>query len=443
MRRKINLNFMLVIAVSVFLTVSFTALVSYRFFQREVFSDLSSFADMIERLGLAERMRDDGFVEPLSELRITWIQADGRVLYDSYARDPASAANHSDRPEVAEALEKGEGFCVRKSQTMGESIFFFARRMEDGTVIRIAKKAGSIWHMYGDALPVTLLIAALSFLISMWVARALTRAFVRPIAELAEDMDRLENPVSYRELAPFIERIRAQHEQMMENTRMRQEFTANVSHELKTPLTAISGYAELIATGMASKKESRHFAEEIHKSARRLLSLINDILRLSELEGSSGQLLSFEAVDICGLAGECVRTLVPVAEKQEVCLTFQGTPLPVRADRGLLEELVFNLCDNAIRYNKKGGHVWVTVTDRLIVQDDGIGIPAKYQKRVFERFFRVDKGRSRKMGGTGLGLAIVKHIAQVHGAVISLDSDEGMGTTVSVAFPDPEISDPE
>lgn len=433
MARKMNLNFMVVTAVAIILSVCFTTIVSYRFFQKEVFADLSSFAEMMEDLDFMEHMEDEKVVSPRDELRITWIAKDGAVLYDSYTGNDV-LDNHGERPEVAQAMQVGEGISVRKSQTMGRNIFFYAKRTKDGTILRIAKEAGSIWNVYGNTLPITLLVAVLSFLISVWLARQLTRAFVLPIEQMAADMENLEGVTTYRELAPVIERIRSQHEETLRNVRMRQEFTANVSHELKTPLTAISGYAELIANGMASKKEGRHFAEEIHANAQRLLVLINDILQLSELDDSMDYHLSFEELDIYALAAHCVEMMQPVADKHGVTLSLKGTPLIVSANKGLMEELIYNLCDNAIRYNREGGHVWVTVTDKLIVQDDGIGISPKYQKRVFERFFRVDKGRSRKTGGTGLGLAIVKHISEVHGAEISLDSDIDIGTTVRVEF---------
>lgn len=433
MARKMNLNFMLVTAVAIILSVCFTTIVSYRFFQKEVFADLSSFAEMMEDLDFMERMEDEKVVSPRDELRITWIAKDGAVLYDSYTGNDV-LDNHGERPEVVQAMQAGEGTSVRKSQTMGRNIFFYAKKTGDGTILRIAKEAGSIWNVYGNTLPITLLVAVLSFMISVWLARQLTRAFVMPIEQMAEDMERLEHVTAYRELAPVIERIRSQHEEALRNVRLRQEFTANVSHELKTPLTAISGYAELIANGMASKKEGRHFAEEIHANAQRLLVLINDILQLSELDDSTDYHLSFEELDIYELAAHCVEMMQPVAGKHGVTLSLKGTPLVVSANKGLMEELIYNLCDNAIRYNREGGHVWVTVTDKLIVQDDGIGISPKYQKRVFERFFRVDKSRSRKTGGTGLGLAIVKHISEVHGAKISLDSDIDIGTTVRVEF---------
>ena len=437
MARKINLNFMMVIAVSIILSVLFTTIVSYRFFQKEVFAELSSFAEIMEDLDFMERMEDEGVVNPHDALRITWIAQNGSVLYDSYSGNDA-LDNHKGRPEVAQAMKKGEGTSVRKSETMGKNIFFYARRTADGTILRIAKEAGSIWNVYSNTLPITLLVAVLSFLISVWIARQLTKAFVSPIEQMASDMEHLQNVSTYKELMPFIELIRSRHQEALLNAKIRQEFTANVSHELKTPLTSISGYAELIATGMASKKEGRHFAEEIHGNAQRLLALINDILQLSELDDAPDDSLSFEPVDVYGLAARCVEMLQPIADKHGVTLSLKGTPLVIHADKSLLEELLYNLCDNAIRYNREGGHVWVTVTNQLIVQDDGIGISPKCQKRVFERFFRVDKSRSRKTGGTGLGLAIVKHIAEVHHADISLDSDVGIGTTIRVLFADNE-----
>lgn len=433
MTKRINLNFIFVIAAAVLLSVSFSTIVSYRLFQKEVFADLSSFAGLLEEMDVLTQMKKEGFAWPENELRITWIAEDGMVIYDSYTNETV-LENHIDRPEIIEAMQAGEGTSIRKSQTMGRSIFFYAKRTADGTMIRIAKEAGSIWNVYKNTLPVTLISAFFSFLISIFIARRLTKAFIKPIEQMAEDMEHPENVTVYGELAPFVEKIHAQHEEVLKNAKIRQEFTANVSHELKTPLTSISGYAELIANGMASKKEGRHFAREIYENAQRLLAMINDILQLSELEDSDVGSLSLERIDLSALVSDCMKVIKPMADQHGVCVSLKGTPLFVYGDKRLLEELIYNLCDNAIRYNKKGGHVWVSVTDKLIVQDDGIGIPKKCQKQVFERFFRVDKSRSKKTGGTGLGLAIVKHIAQVHNADISLDSDEGLGTTICVKF---------
>lgn len=435
MRKRINLNFILVVAISIILTVCLTTIVSYRLFRNEVYSDLCSFAELIDDLDLLEQMEERGFVKSEDELRISWILRDGSVLYDSYTSG-AELDNHKERPEVKQAIQDGEGFCIRKSRTMEQSIFFYAKKRNDGTIIRIAKEAGSIWNVYRNTLPFTVLIASLTFLVSVGIAGYLTKAFVRPIEQMAADMNHLEEVTTYKELMPFIERINSQHKAALRNGKARQEFTANVSHELKTPLTSISGYSELIANGMASKKEARHFAGEIHKNAQRLLSLINDILQLSEFDSSLENKISFDTVDVYELCKDCMDMLKPVADKHGISLSLKGTPLLIQANRELIQELLYNLCDNAIRYNQKGGHVWVTVTNQLIIQDDGIGISQKYQKRVFERFFRVDKSRSKKTGGTGLGLAIVKHIVEVHKASISLDSDVGIGTTICVEFPD-------
>lgn len=435
MRKRINLNFILVVAISIILTVCLTTIVSYRLFRNEVYSDLCSFAELIDDLDLLEQMEERGFVKSEDELRISWILRDGSVLYDSYTSG-AELDNHKERPEVKQAIQDGEGFCIRKSRTMEQSIFFYAKKRSDGTIIRIAKEAGSIWNVYRNTLPFTVLIASLTFLVSVGIAGYLTKAFVRPIEQMAADMNHLEEVTTYKELMPFIERINSQHKAALRNGKARQEFTANVSHELKTPLTSISGYSELIANGMASKKEARHFAGEIHKNAQRLLSLINDILQLSEFDSSLENKISFDTVDVYELCKDCMDMLKPVADKHGISLSLKGTPLLIHANRELIQELLYNLCDNAIRYNQKGGHVWVTVTNQLIIQDDGIGISQKYQKRVFERFFRVDKSRSKKTGGTGLGLAIVKHIVEVHKASISLDSDVGIGTTICVEFPD-------
>ena len=400
MIRKHNLNFIPVIMVSIFLTVFLTTIVSYQIFKKEIFSDLSSVAENLEKLDILEGLRTEGILSPGDALRLTWVSEDGSVLYDSYAGE-TGLNNHGDRPEIIQAFQEGEGSCIRKSQTMEQSIFFYAKRTDDGKVIRIAKEAGSIWKVYRSTLPVTLLTALVLTAVLMYC----------------------------------IERIRLQHEKTLQNARLRQEFAANVSHELKTPLTSISGYAELIANGMASKKEGRHFAGQIYENAQRLLSLINDTLQLSELDDPSEEKFSFETLDLYELAAGCMDMMKPVADRHGVSLSLKGSPLFIQADRGLLEELLYNLCDNAIRYNKEGGHVWITVSGQLIVQDDGIGIPVKHQKNVFQRFYRVDKSRSRKTGGTGLGLAIVKHIAEVHNASISLESDEGIGTVICVSFP--------
>ena len=219
---------------------------------------------------------------------------------------------------------------------------------------------------------------------------------------------------------------------------MRQEFTANVSHELKTPLTSISGYAELIETGLAGENEVQRFASEIHRNAKRLLTLINDIIRLSELDADNME-VSFAPLNLYELAKGCVQSLKLNAAKHDIEISCQGSDCSVNGNKDMLEELLYNLCDNAIRYNKPGGSVRVNIGMHgehvlLTVKDTGIGIPKESQGRVFERFYRVDKSRSKQTGGTGLGLAIVKHIVAQHHARLDLKSQVGVGTEVSVLF---------
>ena len=242
----------------------------------------------------------------------------------------------------------------------------------------------------------------------------------------------------YEEMRPFVSMIKQQHVDILNHAQMRQEFTANVSHELKTPLTAISGYAELIASGMTNERDTEHFANEIHRSAERLQSLINDIIKLSELDNSDLK-LEFEPIDLYALATTCIDQMQIAAQKNEVTLLQEGGPVTINGNKTLIEELLYNLCSNAVRYNKKGGSVTVITGMKnqrpaLTVRDTGIGIPKEQQDRVFERFYRVDKSRSKSTGGTGLGLAIVKHIVVQHEAQIELSSEEGVGTEVTVIF---------
>jgi len=219
---------------------------------------------------------------------------------------------------------------------------------------------------------------------------------------------------------------------------MRQEFTANVSHELKTPLTSISGYSELIETGMATEADVHHFATEIHKNSNRLLTLINDIIRLSELDVSEDAPL-MEKINLAVIARTATDMLAINAEKNSVTLSYDGSHGYIYANKMMMEELVYNLTDNAIRYNNKNGSVDVsvkTVDGKVIlrVKDTGIGIPKEHQERIFERFYRVDKSRSKSTGGTGLGLAIVKHIVARNNAQLDMDSEPGKGTDIKVTF---------
>ena len=256
---------------------------------------------------------------------------------------------------------------------------------------------------------------------------------------MTEDLDHIQDKVPYKELIPFAESIHADRILRKNNEKMRQDFTANVSHELKTPLTSISGYAELIETGIAKPEDVPGFAQKIHGEASRMIQLVNDILQLSSLDNASetSSMPEMEVVDLLDVVKECVERQKLNARHAYITLTYLGESAPVRGNRNLLDELCQNLCDNAIRYNRPGGKVQiVTACTRdghcsLTVTDNGIGIPRESQSSVFERFYRVDKSRSKATGGTGLGLAIVKHIALIHGARIKLESQVDVGTTIT------------
>ena len=415
----------------------------YKLFQGQVRKDLQINARLLSDTGLFDDSDNTNvslseYYEVGEDLRVTWIAKDGTVLFDNDL-DISQLPNHKNRPEVKKALFQGEGESVRRSDTMQMDNYYYALRLENGTVIRVATQARSVYSVFLAASPFVMLILILIVSICIVLAHFLTKQLLHPIERLAENMeDTIEEPV-YKELVPFVNTIRKQHENILMAAKVRQDFTANVSHELKTPLTAISGYAELIENHMVDPEQETRFAQEIQQNATRLLSLINDIIRLSELDSGEDSLLCFEQVDLDEVAGTCVKNLQMNAQKRNVTLYYEGVSCMLRADRGMISELVDNLCQNAIRYNNEGGEVHVRVyyekgQPMLSVADNGIGIPKDQQERIFERFYRVDKSRSKQTGGTGLGLAIVKHIVELHDAVLHLESEPGKGTTITVAF---------
>ncbi len=431
MKKKILSQFLKVTLIAIVITLFMSVIVFYELFKKQVFHDLKSEAEF------ARYTIDDLSDEKQFDVRVTWIGTDGNVLYDS---ETETLENHSDRPEYIDAVKTGEGKSVRKSDTLSKRIFYYAMRLEDGTVIRIAKEAESIWTIFMSALPIIIGLTVLLYVMCYFLSKHLTAKLVKPVEELVNNAANPSLVPEYKELVPFVGALKEQREDILRSATMRQEFTANVSHELKTPLTAISGYAELIENGMVSGDDSVRFAGEIRKNSTRLLSLINDIINLSELD--DGVKLNLEKMDLYEAAKNCVKNLDVAAAKNNVKLMLLGTSSYINADKAMMDEVLYNLCDNAIRYNNKdkGGNVIVDVSNtldgkvKLTVKDDGIGIGKEHQERIFERFYRVDKSRSRESGGTGLGLAIVKHILTSHGAELSLASELGKGTCITVTF---------
>ena len=477
--------------------------------------------------------------------RVTWIDADGTVLFDTRV-DETAMENHADREEIREAFETGSGSAVRNSSTLTEQTYYEAQRLTDGTVLRISTNQASAWALMIDLLWPIVLIALLAIGLSALLARRMATKIVEPLNKL-----NLEQPLSndtYEELSPLLRRINQQHLQIDSQMRklqrktdefiqitshmqeglvvldkethirsinsaalrifrteetcvgssffqvnrsnalrqalndaldrghgsavqelegrayrfdmssiqsdgkllgavilavdvteaqnaeqMRREFSANVSHELKTPLQGIIGSAELMENGLVKPEDTPRFVGHIRKEASRLVNLIEDIIRLSQLD--EGVELPAEQVDMLELAEDVKAILETSAADKQVTVRVAGEGFCVEGVRRMLHEVVYNLCDNAIKYNIPGGSVTIRVeNNRLVVSDTGIGIPAEHKDRIFERFYRVDKSHSKQSGGTGLGLSIVKHAAAYHKAEITLESTPGKGTTIAIQF---------
>lgn len=485
------------------------------------------------------------------ECRITWIAADGGVLYDSRS-DSGTMENHLQREEVIRALDTGYGQSSRYSDTLLERYIYAAERLPDGTVLRLSISQSSVLNLVLGMSQFIAVVLAVALVLSSILAGRLSRSIVKPLNELDLD-DPLSNR-EYGEILPLLRRMDAQQRQLRaqsvelrqkqkefntvtrslseglvllnssgtilsinpaaarllettpnclgadfavanrnrdiaalveqalsgqkeeqtvslsagkylaaaspvksENTvfgvvlllfdvtqkhqaeQLRREFTANVSHELKTPLHAISGYAELMKSGMVPPEDMRAFSKKIYTETQRLVQLVEDTLRLSRLDEGAAD-MQWSSVDLYDTARSTLQALSAAAELSGVALGLEGGSAVINGIPQLVSGVVFNLTDNAIKYNKKGGSVTVRVEDRetealLTVADTGIGIPEEHRERIFERFYRVDKSHSKEVGGTGLGLSIVKHAALIHNAKVTLDSALGRGTTVTVCFP--------
>ena len=363
----------------------------------------------VEREGLAYFQDLDA-----GRLRFTWVDGEGRVLYDSQAA-PEQMENHLQRQEIQQALLEGQGQSRRMSATLSRLTLYQARLLTDGTVLRLATEHYSLARLLLDLARPLLLILILALGLAWHLSRRLAQRVAVP-------------------LLSFDQEQRAKGEQL------RREFTANVSHELKTPLHAISASAELIENGLVQSEDVPRFAANIRSEAARLLALIEDVIRLSQLD--EGVDLPCDRVELAALSREALLALTDAAQRAEISLELDAPEgeYYFYGVRRLLYEIIYNLCDNAVKYNRPGGRVQVLLRKKegrllLTVKDTGRGIPLASQSRVFERFYRVDKSHSRRTGGTGLGLSIVKHAAQYHQAEIQLRSTVDVGTEISVLFP--------
>lgn len=373
-------------------------------------------------------------------VRITLVAKDGTVIADSQ-ENANKLGNHLNRQEIQQAIKNGEATVTRHSDTQGKKVYYFAKQLDNGNVLRVSAEAKSIGKFFSDYIIYIFLCIIVVIVAAVFVSMGITKSIVKPITQLGQSLDNIDKFKSDEELKPLVNALLQQKKKQKMLDKQKKQFTANVSHELKTPLTSIAGYAELIETGMAKPEDIKPFAGVIRKQALRLVNLSEDIIQLSQLEESDDEDMSFESVNLYEIAQRCVEALNINAINKCVTLNLTGEECYIRGKAQLVEELVYNLCDNAIRYNNENGNVTVTVTPlekgaSVSVKDTGIGIPEKYQERIFERFFRVDKSRSKATGGTGLGLAIVKHITQLHDAKLEISSEEGKGTEIIVTFKD-------
>ena len=553
MTRKIFQSIIAVVISVLLLSLALITGVLYNHFETTMLDQLRTTAQFAEQGVEQEGM---AYFDSLhaKNCRVTWIAADGTVKYDNRS-NPKTMEHHADRQEVREAMENDSGTSVRRSSTLSEHTMYYAKRLSDGTVLRLSMSQRSVLFLMGGMLSPLVFIFLAACLLAGVLSYRVSKKIVKPLSEI--DLKHPEQVETYDELSPFLQRIAAQnreidarmaeirkqqqefsmitenmseglfvvdrnyqilsynksamqifgmdpgqeHENLLavnrsegfrnavdsalkgrhtqENLELngrvyqiianavcqpdfaedmvgavilvldvtekeaqeqyRREFTANVSHELKTPLTSISGIAEIIRNGIVKPEDIPHFAGKIYDESHRLITLIGDIIKLSRLDENQVP-MERETVDMLEMARDVVQQLSSVARKNGVTLVANGTHGQVQGVRQVLGEMVYNLCENAVKYNRAGGRVWVDVqqvADHVVlrVKDTGIGIPAAEQGRIFERFYRVDKSHSKAVGGTGLGLSIVKHGAALHHATISVSSEPEQGTEITLTFP--------
>lgn len=437
LRNKIQKSMILVIVTTLLIAYAMTTVVVYRqnvgVMEREIRQEAQYIKAAIRDAG-------EGYLDEAAsvqkETRLTLISQDGQVLYDSEHTDEATLENHKNRPEVRQAVNLGEGQDVRRSDTLEQEMFYYALRLDDGTILRVARSMDSVLRTALEVLPGMTIIAGIMLAFALALSRWQVRRLIRPINELKLD-DPLENEI-YEEITPLLRRIDEQNKEKDAIANMRKEFSANVSHELKTPLTSISGYAEIMKNGMVRPEDMKKFSERIYNEASRLITLVEDIIKLSKLDEGEIE-VEKEDVDLYEMTREIVSRLAPQAQARKVRVEVTGESVIYHGIRQVLDEMIYNICENAIKYNKEGGSlsVWVGGTlqgKKVIVTDTGIGIPKDQQERIFERFYRVDKSHSKETGGTGLGLSIVKHGAMIHDAQIHVESEVGKGTKMEITF---------
>ncbi len=437
MRQKMQHSMVFVLTATLVIAYIFLTGIMYRQTVTTVEEEIHREADYISK---AVQISGTEYLNQMDEVRantrITWISAEGTVLYDS-TEDEHTFENHKNRPEVKKAFAKGEGEDIRKSDTIGQEMCYYAEKMPDGTVLRVSRTMNSAMKSAFHILPFMIFLALIMIVTAWLLSKWQIERLIRPINTLD-----LENPLEqemYPELQPLLERIEQSNKEKEAVAAMRREFSANVSHELKTPLTSISGYAEIMKDGLVRQEDMQHFSEKIYQEASRLITLVEDIIKLSRLDEGRVE-LEKEEVDLYELSREIISRLAPQAAKNRVRLELTGESVKYTGIRQILDEMIYNITENAIKYNNPGGKVsvWAGNTlqgKKVVVTDNGIGIPEDQIDRIFERFYRVDKSHSKERGGTGLGLSIVKHGVILHHGEVHVESKLGEGTRIELVFP--------
>ena len=438
MRNRIQKSMIFVVTMSLLISYILVTLVIYRQALDIRRSELVQEAGYIRAAIEISGEEYFGTMDKVSKrTRVTWIDKDGKVLYDT-GNDQETLANHKSRKEFKEALANGSGQDIRMSDSKGQEMYYYALKMDDSSVLRVSRGMDTVWNTAFMILPYMIAIGVMMACVAWFMTRHQVKRLIAPINNL--DLEEpLENDV-YEELHPLLERIDRQNKEKAAIEQMRREFSANVSHELKTPLMSISGYAELMMNGMVPADHIQEFSGRIYHESIRLSNLVADIIQLSRLDESNSE-VPFEEVDLYELAEDVRNNLRHPAGKKNIFLELAGSAEKIKGVRHVLYEMLFNIADNAVRYTEQNGHVRIMVGNRkghpfYCVADDGIGIPKSEQGRIFERFYRVDKSHSRQTGGTGLGLSIVKHGATLHHAQINVESEQGVGTRMEIVFPE-------
>ena len=408
----------------------------YSYFENQIFSELQTESNFLETYVL------QGNLEQLENLqttnRITLIHSDGNVYFDNSV-DAASLENHGSRQEFLGALSKGSAQISRFSSTMTEKTLYFARQLSTGDVLRISCNQHSVWVLVLGMSQILLIMLVIAVIISGLSANWISKKVVEPLNTI--DFENPEVSEVYEELKPFTKRIAEENYEKSQREELRQQFTANVSHELKTPLTSISGFAEILKAGGTDEATTKDFAASIYDESQRMIALVNDIIKLSKLDEKSIS-LEKEAISLREMCRDVMTVLSVSAKSKNITVNLTGESGLINGVQPVIYEMVYNLIDNAIKYNVQDGKVDINLQNLmeshrviLTVKDTGIGIPANERERIFERFYRIDKSRSKQNGGTGLGLSIVKHAAKYHEASILVKSEVGKGSTFTVIFP--------